>query len=345
MESHFIKKKYIVFLAFLVSLLSSPKIYSQAEKDLVSVNVVKPKLFIFENEIKINGSILANEQVNIASVVSEKIKEIRFKEGTNVKKNDVLVILENFEEQAKLKQVEAELEESEINYQRAKKLFDEGNTSRAILDKRLKEKKKLQGKFEEIQAKINDLILKAPFDGVLGTKNFSEGSFLKPGDVIVGIYDIEKVKVKINIPEKYNYDIKKGQKFDAVIPSRNKNRLTGRIFAVDPSIDRNTRTFIVLGIIDNNKENSLKPGMMVNIKIIFKSKKSLSVPEGSIIPEDDETFVYTIDNENKVVKKKVQIGKRKSGIVEIIKGIDQSEIIVFEGTNKIRNGTIVKINK
>ncbi len=71
----------------------------------------------------------------------------------------------------------------------------------------------------------------------------------------------------------------------------------------------------------------------------------MSVPEGSIIPEDDETFVYTIDNENKVVKKKVQIGKRKSGIVEIIKGINQSEIIVFEGTNKIRNGTIVKINK
>ncbi len=345
MISHFIKKIYLAFFACLVLVSFSPLIYSQSKKDLIFVNVVKPKMFIFENEIKINGSILANEQVDIASVVSEKIKEIRFKEGTNVKKNDVLVILENFEEQAQLKQVEAELEESEINYLRAKKLFDDGNTSRAILDKRLKEKKKLQGKFEEIQSKINDLILKAPFDGVLGTKNFSEGSFLKPGDVIVGIYDIEKVKVKINIPERYNYDIKKGQKFEAVIPSKDKIRLTGKIFAVDPLIDRSTRTFIVLGIIDNNEENSLKPGMMVNINIIFESKKNLSIPEGSIIPEDDETFVYTIDNENKVVKKKVQIGKRKNGIVEIISGVDESETIVFEGTNKIRNGSIVKLKK
>ena len=67
------------------------------------------------------------------------------------------------------------------------KLFKEGNTSQAVLDRRLKEKKKLEGRYEEVQAKINDLILKAPFDGMLGTKNFSEGAFLEPGDVVVSI--------------------------------------------------------------------------------------------------------------------------------------------------------------
>ena len=170
---------FIKSLVFIYSLFFVVEnyIYSQEKTSFVNVKVVNPKFLVFNNEIKITGSIEANENVNITSVVSEKIKKIEFNEGTFVKKDDVLVILENLEEQAQLKQVQAELEESEINFTRAQKLFNEGNTSQAVLDRRLKEKKKLEGRYEEVQAKINDLILKAPFDGILGTKNFSEGAF------------------------------------------------------------------------------------------------------------------------------------------------------------------------
>ncbi len=262
-----------------------------------------------------------------------------------VKKDDVLVILENSEEKAQLKQVQAELEESEINFLRAQKLFKEGNTSQAVLDRRLKEKKKLEGRYEEVQAKINDLILKAPFDGILGTKNFSEGSFLVPGDVVVSIYDIKQVKVKINIPERYSNNLKIGQKFEAIIPSNKKEKLVGNIFAIDPLIDKSTRTFIVLGIIKNDKNRSFKPGMMVNVGIILESNNQLSIPEGCIIPEDDETFIYVVNSENIVIKKKIEIGKRKDGLVEVLDGLSTDENVIFEGTNKVRNGIKVVINK
>ena len=338
----FIKSLVFIFSLFFVI---ENNIYSQEKKNFVNVKVVNPKFFVFKNEIKISGSIEANENVNITSVVSEKIKKIEFNEGSFVKKDDVLVVLENLEEQAQLKQVQAELEESEINFIRAQKLFKEGNTSQAVLDRRLKEKKKLEGRYEEVQAKINDLILKAPFDGMLGTKNFSEGAFLVPGDVVVSIYDIKQVKVKINIPEKYSNNLKIGQRFEAIIPSNKKEKLVGSVFAIDPLIDKSTRTFIVLGIIKNDKNRSFKPGMMVNVSIILESNNQLSIPEGCIIPEDDETFIFIVNNENIVIKKKIEIGKRKDGLVEVLNGLTADENVIFEGTNKVRNGTRVVINK
>lgn len=315
---------------------------SQNNVELIGVKVTNPRFYEFKNVIKITGSILANESVEITSVISEKIKKIKFNEGSFVNKNEILVVLENSEEYALLKQVKAELEESNINFLRAKKLFEEGNTSQAILDRRLKDKKKLEGRLDEVQAKIDDLILRAPFDGILGTKNFSEGSFLKPGDVIVGIYDIEQVKVKINIPEKYSLEIKAGQEFHVTVPTKIENILKGKLYAVDPVIDRETRTFVALGSLENKKQD-LKPGMMVNIKIIFNSTKRLSIPEGAIIPEDDETYVFTVNKDNIIEKKKLKIDKRENGIVEVLSGLSKDENVVFEGTNKIRIGTKVKV--
>ena len=119
----------------------------------------------------------------------------------------------------------------------------------------------------------------------------------------------------------------------------------GSIYAIDPLIDKSTRTFIVLGIIKNDKNSSFKPGMMVNVSIILESNNQLSIPEGCIIPEDDETFIFIVNNENIVIKKKIEIGKRKDGLVEVLNGLTTDENVIFEGTNKVRNGTKVVINK
>ena len=114
--------------------------YTQ-DSNITEVKSVKVSNSIFFDEIEINGSVQANESVKITSVVQEKIKSIKFKEGSLVSKGSVLVELFNEEESAVLKQAKAELEESVLNYERTQKLTKEGNASQALLDKRLKEKK------------------------------------------------------------------------------------------------------------------------------------------------------------------------------------------------------------
>ena len=85
--------------------------------------------------------------------------------------------------------------------------------------------------------------------------------------------------------------------------------------------------------------------MMANIKLKLKSREIFIVPEGAIIPEDEKSFLYILEEDNVLKKRQVVTGKRNDGSIEIIKGIDQSDLIVYEGTNKIRNGSEVSIIK
>tara|TARA_B100000524_G_scaffold130447_1_gene64524 strand:- start:1287 stop:2327 length:1041 start_codon:yes stop_codon:yes gene_type:complete len=334
---------FILFLFFLLILIYK-KTLSQSTQQSPSVKVQSLIKKNLGNEINLTASIEANEKVNISSVVSEKIKLIKFQEGTIVKKNSILLELQNDEEKAILKQVKAELDESILNFDRAKKLRNEGNASQAMLDKRFKEKKKLEGKYEEILAKLNDLIIKAPFDGLISIKNFSEGAFLKPGDIITSIYDLEKVKVELNIPELYINKLKIKQKFSAKVSSINKT-FTGTIYTKDPFVDKKTRTFKALGIIQKNENYILKPGMMTNVIIKLDTKPINMLAEGSIIHEDDETYVFSVNEKKLVSKKKVITGIRRNGLIQILSGVSKNELIVIEGTNKIRSGTKVKIEK
>lgn len=308
-------------------------LFSQSQE--VLVNFTKPKIKKISSNLQLPGTIRSNEKVNITTTVSEKIDRILFEEGIKVKKGQVLVTLNKAEEDAILKQFEAELNEAKVNYNRALKLSENGNISQSILENRLTQKEKLSGKVEEIKAKINELILIAPFNGIIGIRNYSEGSFVKPGDIITTIYDNSVLKIETFVPEAHINKIKVGDKVDISIKSVASN-LRGEVYVIDPFIDIETRSFKLLSVMENN--NEIKPGMMAKVTIDLEKKDSIVVPESSIIPVDNETFVYVVNKQNIVEKRKVYTGIRSDGKVEIIKGISLNDQVVYEGVNKIKDG-------
>ena len=326
----------IIFIKLLI--LNINQSFSQ-NKDIL-INFINPKKEFVTDKIELSATIKSNEKVDITSTIAEKIQEILFVEGVAVKKDKILVILNNFEETAILKQFEAELKEAEINYQRALSLSKKGNISQSVLDNRLTEKIRLTGKVDEIKAKINDLVLKAPFDGTIGLRNYSVGAFIKPGDVITTIYDFNTLKVEASVPEAYVDKIKIK---DTVKIKLNSSDVvySGEVYVIDPYVDNKTRTFRIISKIESKKE--LKPGMMAKKILNFDSKESILVPESAIIPIDNQTFIYVIGDENIIKKVQVFTGKRLDGKVEIKKGLKLSDKIVFEGVNKLKAGIKVKI--
>ncbi len=319
--------------------LLSNKLYAQ---NPILVGAQEPKVKKISDVIDLPGTVLANESVKITSVVSEKIKKILFKEGKYVKKNQLLIELFDSEEKAILAQVNAELDEANINYDRALKLSKKGNISQAILDNRLMLKKKLIGKINEIKAQIEDHKIKAPFDGFTGIRNYSEGSFVKPGDVITELHDIKTLKVQAYIPESFSNKIKLDQFFFLETSTNIPKDISGEIYVIDPVIDKSTRSFRVQGKIKNQK-NKIKPGMMVNLKIPLENRDSFVVRENSIIKEDNISYVYLVDDKNEVVKKKVEVGIKDTGMTEIIEGLKENDLVIFEGINKIQEGSLVKV--
>ena len=308
----------------------------------ILVAAQKPETKQISDIIELPGTVLANESVKITSVVSEKIKKIMFEEGKFVKKNELLVELIDDEENATLTQVTAELDEAKINYERALKLSKKGNISKSILDNRLMSKKKLSGKVEEIMAKIEDHKIKAPFNGYTGIRNFSEGSFIKPGDIITELHDIKTLKIQVYIPESFSNKIKINDVFFLDSGINIPKNISGNIYVIDPIVDKTSRSFKVLGRIKNEK-NKIKPGMMVNLKIPLEKRLSYVVRENAILNEDDISYVYLVNNKNQVIKKKVEVGIKENGMIEILEGLTSHDNVIFEGINKIKEGSMVKI--
>ena len=330
----------LLFICFSFVIFSQ-NILAETSNQSVRVEIAKKK--IVSDNLNLLGSILANEEVIISSLVSDKIKKIDFQEGKNIKKGMLLIELENSEERALVNQFRAELDEAILNFNRAEKLNEQGNASQSLLDKKLMEKKRLEAIYDQATAKLNNYIIKSPIDGIIGTRNFSQGSFVNPGEAITTIYDIEKIKVIFYVPESYSNKIKINQVFSLTLPSQKKLIREGKVFAMEHKIEENTRTMKVIGLVSDNTNFNLKPGMMANITIKLNERKSIVVKEGSIVPKRDKNFVYSVDKKNTVFKKEVSTGQRTDGYIEILKGVNENERIIFEGTNKIKDGMKVEI--
>ena len=332
-----------LFFSFLwISFFFFPNIIYSQDNTVILVNAQQPKNQEIVDILELPGTVLANEEVEITTVVSEKIRKILFNEGSFVNKDQLLIELVDDEEKAVLKQIEAELNDAELNYERAKKLSNKGNISQSVLDNRLMTKRKLISKIDEIKAKIEDLKIRAPFSGFTSSRNFSEGALVKPGDIIANLYDIKKLKIQAFIPENYIEEIKLNTNMKVEINLKEKKKIDGKIILIDPLVDEKTRSFKILGKI-SNINNKIKPGMMVLIKIGLEKRQALLINEGAITSQDDNSFVYIIDKNNKIKKNKVDIGSRNKGMVEILSGIEKDSLIVFEGINKIREGSVVRI--
>ena len=305
-----------------------------SSQQIITVVAQPPEKKITNDILKLPAKILANEKVLITSVVSEKIKKIAFEEGKFVKKNQVLIELIDDEERAIKKQILAEVKEAQLNYERANKLFSKGNISQTVLDNRLMLKDKLNARLEEIKAKIKDLKVLAPFDGITSVKNFSEGSLVQPGEVIATLYDIQNLKIQAKVPEKFINKINNQSIFYLRSSIDNDLNVKGKVSIIDPLIDDETRTFKIIGII-KNPNNLLKPGLMVNLTFNFNDRESIFIRENAVFNQDNISYVYLVDKKNTVLKKKVDVGLRKDGLVEIIDGLSSFDLVVYEGINKI----------
>ena len=193
-----------------------------------------------------------------------------------------------------------------------------------------------------IIASLKDRNIIAPFDGRLGKREITPGILGNNNSIIATLDDSTKLKVDIKLPENYVGILKNGLKVQATSDAFNKI-FTGEVKTVSSRVDPTSRSILAqIEILNPNLE--LIPGILLNIKVIYDERDSLSIPEESLIIQGDNKFVYLIDN-NVLKRKNVKIGLRNFGKVEILSGLEIGDNIVAEGTNKVRNKAKVKIKK
>jgi membrane fusion protein, multidrug efflux system len=189
---------------------------------------------------------------------------------------------------------------------------------------------------------VNNEKIIAPFDGRIGKREITPGILGGENSIIANLDDIKFLKLDIKLPENYLGVIKQGLKVEVSTDAFPKI-FKGIIETISSRVDPTTRSILVQAKIQNENEE-LIPGMLLNAKVIFNEKQSLGVPEEALLIQGDDKYIYKINN-NEIVQTKVAIGRRNFGKVEILSGLNENDLILAEGTNKVRPKSKVKIVK
>ncbi len=194
-----------------------------------------------------------------------------------------------------------------------------------------------------IKLKSGDIL--APFSGVLGYTGLTEDILVSSNIFIITLDDNSTIYSDIKIPETYSASIKKGLPVEVTLSSFKNKTYLGEIDFVSSRINADTRS-LLSRIKVKNQNLELISGSLLEVRIKFELRDSLSVPDTSVMIEGDKSYVYKINEENIANKTEVKTGLRGDSNIEIISGLTAGDIIVAEGLKKVRpRGKIKPINK
>ena len=333
----------LVLFVSLIAYLQWPESSTKQAKSqrITNIRTANVTLAEFKDEVEAVGTTIANEQLLVTTKYADLVKTIHFKDGQKVKKGNLLIQLDKQEEVAKVRELEANRTEAVVQLDRLQDLFAKRATSKSQVDQQEAKTKAIEAQLMSARIRLNDTTIKAPFDGVLGFRQISLGAYVRPGDVITSLDDLSRVKVDFTIPERFLTTISVEQMINATSTAYDSEVFRGKITSIAPRIDPITRTLKIRAEI-SNKENKLRPGMLLRVKIVRQIDSVLQIPESAVIPIEDKHFVFVVE-QGKAVRKSIGVGRRQPGIVEVTSGLKESEQVVIEGTLKLREGSQVNV--
>ena len=320
---------------------SSPVTQGPPQRPSLPVNIIVATPRQIENTIKVTGAVQANEAVELRSEISGKIEKIFFKEGQRVKKGEALLTINDDEILAQVERLKyTQKLNEEIEY-RQRQLLEKQAISREEYDIALTTLNTTQSDLKEREARLSKHKLVAPFNGIIGLRQVSEGSYISPNDLIANIYNVNPIKIEFSVPGKYSELVNAGDKIVYKVEASEKN-FEGTIYAVEPKIDPRTRTLTIRAI-SNNDDGVLIPGQFANIDYILDViPTALMVPSESVIPEMNSHKIYLCKN-GLASEVQVEVGLRTEKEVQVITGISPGDTVITTGILQMREGLKVSI--
>lgn len=329
-----------VFIVYLFLQNQSPEEEQKATGSATLVSTQIVGYSALKRQVTSLGTALANESVQIVSNASDYLIELHINEGKRVEKGQLIAQLNDVEERARVTELAASLVDQKRQLERVKNLAKTQATAQSLLDEQQTRVNTTQAQLDAVKARLNEMTIRAPFSGVLGLRQVSEGAYLTAGTVLTTLDDLSKIRLEFSVAEYYLAQLKPGMVINASNVAYPGTVFTGQIKAIDTRLDPVTRSVKVHALI-SNEDMKLRPGMLLNVSVTLAEVQALQVSEKAIVPLQNKQYVFVVNKDNTVSQTEVQLGQRMPGLVEIVSGIDANDQVVIEGTTKIRSGSLV----
>jgi len=333
---------------------STPPASTRARALTVRVAPVVAQDVVYE--IKAPGTLEAEELVQITAQVEGATTAVRFHEGDVVGRGTVLLRIDPDRYALELRRAEADYQRTLADARRAasdlarrEQLAEERLVAAEELNRARQEAERLAADAQSARAardiaaqNVARASVRPPLPGVINTKTVETGKFVKTGDVLATLVDVSRLRLRFKVSEAESLRARAAQAVQFRVASLGERNFTATIYHVGDVADPATRQVEVMAWVKNPGE--LKPGFFAEVTLASETRRgALVVPEGAVQASEKGFVAYVVEDE-KARLRPIQIGLRTgTGLVEIVSGVKQGDVVVVEGSDRLTDGLAVQV--
>lgn len=310
---------------------------------VLPVEIVVVQTAPLQNLYQSSGTLLSNEEISVYPETPGRITAINFKEGTRVRKGDLLVQLFNADIEAQIQKLKVQRKLAVTTKERQDELLEISGISKQEYDNTITNIASIDADIVYNEAQLRRLQIRAPFDGIIGLRNVSVGAIVSSATLITSIQQVHPLKLDFPVPDQYRGSVQVGAEFMFTVAGE-RDTLRAKVSAIQPAADAVTRTVTVRGIAPN-PDSKLIPGGFANVYFpLSDNTQAIVIPSQCIIPTTKDRKVAIIKN-GKAELVTVNTGMRLVENIEILHGLQAGDTVIATGIMQVKAGMDVKVTK
>src|SRR5256884_4459421 len=304
------------------------------------VEVVVARTDTVRDEISATGQIEAVQSIDLRPEVDGRIVEILIREGQEVEQGTPLFKVDDAQLKAQVAQLEAQRDLAQQALARAKDLAQQNASSAADLEKAEAEARSAQAQYDLQRIRLERTTVRAPFAGVVGQRYVSLGDYVTNTTKLASLHTVNPQRATFQVPERFARQLRPGQQVSFRVAAVVGLEVTGEVDFVDPVVQLPGRTILVKARVPNGAR-LLQPGMFIEARLVTAVRpQAVVVPEDAVVPAEGSSFVWVVAA-GKVDRRKVNLGVRTPGFVEVTDGVKAGEQVVTGGLEMLAPGAPV----
>lgn len=318
------------------------------------VNAVVLKPQSFSAPITVNGTLLANQEVELRAEMSGRVTQITFAEGKPVKAGAVLVQIDDAEVKANWLRTQARLKLAQAQEMRVKQQLDAGAASPKDYDQAVTEKAQAEAEAALLKSQLDKTQVRAPFSGVTGLLPLYAGAFVQAGTRITTLQDLSRLKVEFAVPEQEAWRIKVGTQVEFLATGR-LDTLSAEVYALEPRLDAGTRALMVRAYVQDRRQDmaqakdgkteGLLPGAFAEIIVGGGASDSALIVSPSAVVMAGVGAVVYVPQAGKAIPRPVRLGGRTPTAVQLLSGVKAGDTVITSGFMALRPGSPVELQQ
>ncbi len=341
-------KRNLILFAILIAMANCQQKQEVIKKENTSIRVKAQPVQTVNglSNLRYSGTVEAAQTIPLTFQSTGTVEQVLVQEGDAVRKGQLLAVVNKADNQSIYNSSLATYQQAKDGYDRLKQVYDKGSLSEVKWVEMETNMKQAESQLQIAKNNLDKCNLYAPTSGIVGKRNIEPGQSSISSFAPIELVKIEKVSVKISVPENEIGKIKKGMTATFTISALDNKSFEGTIMNVGVVADQFSRTYEVKITVDNSNLE-MKPGMVCDVKMNTSTEKQLVVvvPYSAVSKDTDgNSFVYVVSPDNKNARKQIiQIGKYQPSGLEVLNGLTENQTIVVEGKEKLSDNSTISL--